>query len=439
MPQPADPTAAFTAVYDAWNRLVLLSDADGTVQENAYDARGFRTVRKLYSAGALTETRHFYYDSDWRCLEERLNGATTADRQYVWGLRYIDDLVLRDRDTTGDGTLDERLYALQDANWNVVALTDTAGNVQERYAYDAYGTPSVLNADFTIKANTPYDWQTLFCGYRSDPTVGLYHVRFRVYHPRLGTWVSRDPALYADGTGLLQYVMSNPLRGIDPMGLQQLPLLPPPPGPRQPGNPLEDWCPDNLAQHLCFLEESWNPSLCNKFPPCPCSGTKVGQADVTEEQYKKMFDKLKKQAGVTCPVELVVKDQCVDGLPGFGITCSIGTRFAPASVICIPKKGRDPETGESKALNYCEAQAQLRHELEHSQQICGKRPIKEPSAYRRQCELLQSQQCPDNPNSPSRKRELNDCVRRLTPQSTNPANTALISVTCERLKNEVGR
>ena len=152
VPQPADPTTAYTAVYDAWNRLVRLEDAAGTAQENAYDARGFRTVRKSYTAGVLAETRHFYYDSSWRCLEERINGATTADRQYVWGLRYIDELICRDRDTDGNGTLDERLYALQDANWNVVALTDAAGTVRERYAYDAYGTPSVLDANFTPRA-----------------------------------------------------------------------------------------------------------------------------------------------------------------------------------------------------------------------------------------------------------------------------------------------
>ncbi len=48
--------------------------------------------------------------------------SSNPNRQYVWGERYIDDLILRDRDTTGDGTLDERLYALQDANWNVVAV-----------------------------------------------------------------------------------------------------------------------------------------------------------------------------------------------------------------------------------------------------------------------------------------------------------------------------
>jgi hypothetical protein len=48
----------------------------------------------------------------------------------------VDALVLRDRDTGGDPELDERLYVQQDANFNVTALVDTAGNVVERYVYD---------------------------------------------------------------------------------------------------------------------------------------------------------------------------------------------------------------------------------------------------------------------------------------------------------------
>jgi len=32
--------------------------------------------------------------------------------------------------------LDERLYVVQDANYNVTALFDNAGNVVERYVYD---------------------------------------------------------------------------------------------------------------------------------------------------------------------------------------------------------------------------------------------------------------------------------------------------------------
>ena len=76
-------------------------------------------------------------------------------------MRYIDDLVVRDRDTTGDGTLDERLYSMQDANWNVASVSDASGAVQERYNYSAYGVPSFMTRTFTSLTASQFDWETL--------------------------------------------------------------------------------------------------------------------------------------------------------------------------------------------------------------------------------------------------------------------------------------
>ena len=68
-------------------------------------------------------------------VEERLSTASTvANCQYVWGNRYIDELILRDRNTEAGGHwglnssgLDERILAMQDANFNTVCLADTSG------------------------------------------------------------------------------------------------------------------------------------------------------------------------------------------------------------------------------------------------------------------------------------------------------------------------
>ena len=81
-------------------------------------------MRKSYDgSGTLTESRFFSYSNQWQILEEYLSSdLATPLIQWVWGLRYIDDCVLRDRGVSG-GTLNERLFALQDANWNVVAPT----------------------------------------------------------------------------------------------------------------------------------------------------------------------------------------------------------------------------------------------------------------------------------------------------------------------------
>src|SRR5690606_21594962 len=126
--------SGLTATYDAWNRLVKLENGSGTVAEYEYDGLNRRTTKTTAS-----ETRHAYFSDRWQVLEERVDSSTDAERQFLWGLRYVDDLVLRDRDTDGNGTLDERLYALSDALFNVVALTDDTGGVKERFAYQPYG------------------------------------------------------------------------------------------------------------------------------------------------------------------------------------------------------------------------------------------------------------------------------------------------------------
>ena len=123
------------------------SSSEPLVIEYSYDAQNWRTEKTIGGT-----TTHFYYSSTWQVLEERVDTSSDPDRQFIWGLRYIDDLILRDRDTTGNGTLDERLYALQDANWNVTAISDDTGAVQERYAYAAYGESAVLTATFGSRA-----------------------------------------------------------------------------------------------------------------------------------------------------------------------------------------------------------------------------------------------------------------------------------------------
>jgi len=84
-----------------------------------------------------TETRHYYYDVQWRPLEERVNGASVpVDRQYTWGLRDRWDLLCRKR-FTGPGLL-ETLFVLRDY-LDPVAIVRPDGQVVERYAYDAFG------------------------------------------------------------------------------------------------------------------------------------------------------------------------------------------------------------------------------------------------------------------------------------------------------------
>ena len=126
---------------------------------------------------------------------------------------------LRDRDTDANGTLDERLYALQDPNWNVIAIADTGGDVSRRYAYSAYGHPMFLRPIFMSYGGNVGEWEALYTGQRYDRETGLYNYRNRYYHPDLGRFVSRDPISYDGGINLYEYVGDSPCLRSDPSGL----------------------------------------------------------------------------------------------------------------------------------------------------------------------------------------------------------------------------
>jgi RHS repeat-associated protein len=229
--------------YDAWNRLVkATNDSDVTIVEYRYDGLGRRIRKFTDKDGDNWTVREYYYNNQWQNLEVRKDAgkaragsppaepdlATTLNEQYVWSARYVDAPVLRDRDTDGNGTLDETLYYTTDGNSNITALVGTDGAVVERYLYDSYGKATFLTGAWVktqIGQETPgtlsaYANEVLYSGYRLDPETGLYHVRHRVYHVALGLWLERDPEGYVDGMSLYEYCRSRPAVETDALGLE---------------------------------------------------------------------------------------------------------------------------------------------------------------------------------------------------------------------------
>src|SRR5690606_11457079 len=65
-PSPSALGSSLSATYDAWNRLVKLTGASGTIAEYRYDGLNRRTEKIADSV-----TRHYYYSDHWQVLEER--------------------------------------------------------------------------------------------------------------------------------------------------------------------------------------------------------------------------------------------------------------------------------------------------------------------------------------------------------------------------------
>jgi RHS repeat-associated protein len=204
-----------TFTYDAWNRLASVISASGSATFR-YDALNRRLTTPDPGSGATID---LYYSAAWQVLEERIGGTPKA--QYVWSPVYVDALVERDRDANGQSSdgLEERLYAQQDANYNVTALVDASGTVVERYVEDPYGQVMVLTAAWADRGVSLFAWVYLHQGGRFEQVSNLYQFRHRDLSLTLGRWQQRDPIEFdANDPNLYRYVQNNPTGRVDPTG-----------------------------------------------------------------------------------------------------------------------------------------------------------------------------------------------------------------------------
>ncbi|HRQ73077.1 MAG TPA: RHS repeat-associated core domain-containing protein [Phycisphaerales bacterium] len=176
-------------VHDAWNRLVKATDdtQPATVRgEYEYNGLHWRTVKRL-PGSSVTAERRLFYSASWQMLEERIDDDVDegfeADRvaQQVWGVRYIDDAVLRRTDANADGDYvdegDRVDYYITDAQVSVVAVVGPTGALRERVVYSPYGEgrhhwPADLDGDGDVDS-TDMAWYQ-----NSANLVGIGHANY---------------------------------------------------------------------------------------------------------------------------------------------------------------------------------------------------------------------------------------------------------------------
>ena len=107
----------------------------------------------------------------------------------------------------------KKYYYHFDGLGSVVALSNTSGNIVERYEYDAFGEPNSVS-----DVNNPY----YFTARRLDTETGLYYYRARYYKPDIGRFLQTDPIGYSDSMNLYQYCLNNSVNCVDPSGLLRL-------------------------------------------------------------------------------------------------------------------------------------------------------------------------------------------------------------------------
>ncbi len=151
----------------------------------------------------------------------RASTASTGGR-----VRPRNSLGKRDYDGRGEWFIDEpflytvngtKYYVHQNHLFSVAAVTDTAGSTRERYSYTGYGDRAVRTAAGAPLAKSQVNNVVGFTGYISVCETGLLFSRYRMYDPRTGSFISRDPLGYVDGASMYSaYFIPNYL---DPLGL----------------------------------------------------------------------------------------------------------------------------------------------------------------------------------------------------------------------------
>ena len=205
----------FTPQYDANGN--LLNDTDHQYRYNlnnklvgvdtntasyAYDALG-RRVSKTTVSGTIT----YFYVGDQ--MVEEFNGKSLA-ASYVYG-NNIDEALQMKR---GNNVY----YYHANQLGSTMALTDKDGNVAERIAYDAYGTPTFFNASGDEIAESSNNNNVLFTGREHERNCSLLFIRERSYSYNIGKFIQFDPLGYVNSLNSYSYNLNNPINRIDPYG-----------------------------------------------------------------------------------------------------------------------------------------------------------------------------------------------------------------------------
>jgi RHS repeat-associated protein len=187
--------------YDLFNRLEEVKKNGETVARYLYDPNGFR-VEKLSSKGKV----HYV---------QLLNGEVgyrkeiTVNKEYSF--IYFAGFHLARVDGVIGGTGKKYFYH-NDHLGSALVVTDQDGNKVIERDFLPFG--EIINLQ---EGPNPYADGSGFTGKDWDEEIGLYYFNARWYDPEIGRFISQDPA--ADDPNLYSYGYNNPLKFVDPNGM----------------------------------------------------------------------------------------------------------------------------------------------------------------------------------------------------------------------------
>ena len=187
--------------YDVLGNLVSVNLPDGRQLEYVIDGQNRRIGKKVN--GVLVQG--FLYQDQLKPIAELDNTGAIISR-FVYAKRInVPDYMIRDGVTYR--IITDHLGSPR------VVINSSTGQIVQRMDYDEFGN---------VTSDTNPGFQPFgFAGGLYDNDTRLVRFGFRDYDPETGRWTAKDPIGFAGGdSNLFRYVGNNPVRWIDPLGLE---------------------------------------------------------------------------------------------------------------------------------------------------------------------------------------------------------------------------
>jgi RHS repeat-associated protein len=212
------PTTVTTA-YDGYGRLKTYSRSTGITNQN-FTCNGMDD-RVTQAGTGGTVTARYVYDSQGRMLGDYLASSLPADTrgEYI----YLTPDAANDNASPYGGDDGMGNYGLL-----AIATKDTANAPVIHYIHSNHlGVPVLTtNSAGTVITVPPSSYtQPVFPG-QMKTYADLYYNRYRDYDPTTGRYIQADPIGLNGGDNAYLYAMGNPVRWIDPLGLEIYNLFP---------------------------------------------------------------------------------------------------------------------------------------------------------------------------------------------------------------------
>ncbi len=229
---PAFGTLSETLTYDASGNQTGWSDVLGRSRTVAYTAFNLPSTLQT-QAGTLT----FAYDAHQRRV--RKQNSTGNFTVYVGGLyelrreegstSHVFQVMAQGLPVaqvtwaeTGGGVSPNTAYLHHDNLGSIEVVTDAAGTLLERRKYQPFGLRGREDDPSIAHGPALGGIRLGFTSHEADEEAGLINMKGRIYDPRLGRFLTRDPVVqapfFSQAHNHYSYVTNNPLRFIDPTG-----------------------------------------------------------------------------------------------------------------------------------------------------------------------------------------------------------------------------